>query len=197
MDSDYGEREGTARARRAGGLRARRVRGRARRPAWPPTARTTTGPLYHHFGSKLGLYAFVRDDVERRVTDRLEGALAVTIHDDVGAALVVAFDYALRAGFARMLSEPHPEARPDPVAAVLGEPPVGAMLAAAWRAGLGAAADGVDARARARRAARAHSSGVSGSRSDVRWNSRPLSSSEPWSPVSRKPSASKAASSFW
>ena len=107
-------------------------------------AQTTTGPLYHHFGSKLGLYAFVRDDVERRVTDRLEGALAVTIHDDVGAALVVAFDYALRAGFARMLSEPHPEARPDPVAAVLGEPPVGAMLAAAWRAGLGATADGVE-----------------------------------------------------
>jgi AcrR family transcriptional regulator len=107
-------------------------------------AGVTTGSLYHHFGSKLGLYAFVRDDVERRVTDRLEGALAVTIHDDVGAALVVAFDYALRAGFARMLSEPHPEARPDPVAAVLGEPPVGAMLAAAWRAGLGAAADGVD-----------------------------------------------------
>jgi AcrR family transcriptional regulator len=107
-------------------------------------ADTTTGPLYHHFGSKLGLYAFVRADVERRVTDRLEGALAVTIHDDVGAALVVAFDYALRAGFARMLSEPHPEGRADPVAAVLGEPPVGAMLAAAWRAGLAAAADGVE-----------------------------------------------------
>ena len=68
----------------------------------------------------------------------------MTIHDDVGAALVVAFDYAQRAGFARMLSEPHPEPRPDPVAAVLGEPPVGAMLAAAWRAGLAAAADGVD-----------------------------------------------------
>ena len=107
-------------------------------------AKTTTGPLYHHFGSKLGLYTFVREDVERRVTDRLEGALAVTIHDDVGAALVVAFDYALRAGFARMLAEPHPEAREDPVAAVVGEPPVGAMLTAAWRAGLGAAADGVD-----------------------------------------------------
>jgi AcrR family transcriptional regulator len=107
-------------------------------------AETTTGPLYHHFGSKLGLYSFVREDVERRVTDRLEGALAVTIHDDVGAALVVAFDYALRAGFARMLSEPHPEGRADPVALVLGEPPVGAMLAAAWRAGLAAAADGTD-----------------------------------------------------
>ena len=105
-------------------------------------AETTTGPLYHHFGSKVGLYAFVRDDVERRVTDRLEGAFAVGASP--ADALLAAFDYVARAGFARMLSEPHPEARPDPVAAVLGEPPVGAMLAAAWRAGLAAAADGVD-----------------------------------------------------
>lgn len=107
-------------------------------------AETTTGPLYHHFGSKLGLYAFVRADVEQRVVDRMEGALAARIHDDVSIALVVAFDYAVRAGFARMLSEEHPEARPDPIADVLGPAPVGAMLAAAWRAGLAAAADGTD-----------------------------------------------------
>ena len=107
-------------------------------------AATTTGPLYHHFGSKLGLYSFVRDDVERRAVDRMEGALAALIHDDVAVALVVAFDYAIRAGFARMLSEPHPDPRPDPVAAALGEEPLGSMLAAAWRAGLAAAADGTD-----------------------------------------------------
>src|SRR5918995_7075847 len=73
-------------------------------------ADTTTGPLYHHFGSKLGLYSFVRADVEQRVVDRMEGALAAGLHfesDDVIAALLVAFDYAERAGFARMLSEPH------------------------------------------------------------------------------------------
>ena len=29
-------------------------------------AKVTTGALYHHFGSKLGLYGFVREDVERR-----------------------------------------------------------------------------------------------------------------------------------
>jgi len=40
-------------------------------------AETTTGPLYHHFGSKLGLYDVVRADVERRILDRMEGALAV------------------------------------------------------------------------------------------------------------------------
>ena len=64
-------------------------------------AETTTGPLYHHFESKLGLYAFVREDVERRVLDRLEGALAVGA--EPADALVVGFDYAARAGFVRML----------------------------------------------------------------------------------------------
>jgi AcrR family transcriptional regulator len=109
-------------------------------------AGTTTGPLYHHFESKLGLYAFVREDVERRVLDRLEGALAVGATP--ADALVVGFDYAARAGFVRMLSEPHPDGRADPLAVLLTErlapapAPLGAMLAAAWRAGLAAAADG-------------------------------------------------------
>jgi AcrR family transcriptional regulator len=114
-------------------------------------ADTTTGPLYHHFESKLGLYAFVRADVEQRVIDRMEGALAVRPHpadDPVGTALLVAFDYVTRAGFARMLSEPHPGGGSDPVAALLSErldagaTPLGDMLAAAWRAALAAVAAG-------------------------------------------------------
>ncbi len=109
-------------------------------------AETTTGPLYHHFESKLGLYTFVREDVERRVLDRLEGALAVGATP--ADALVVGFDYAARAGFVRMLSEPSPDGRADPVALLLSErlapapAPLGAMPAAAWRAALAAAADG-------------------------------------------------------
>jgi AcrR family transcriptional regulator len=109
-------------------------------------ADTTTGPLYHHFDSKLGLYAFVREDVERRVLDRLEGALAVGAA--ATEALAAAFDYVARAGLARMLAEPHPDGRADPVAALLTEhlgsapAPLGAMLAAAWRAALAASADG-------------------------------------------------------
>jgi AcrR family transcriptional regulator len=114
-------------------------------------ADTTTGPLYHHFESKLGLYALVRADVERRVVDRMEGALAARpdpADDPVGTALLVAFDYVTRAGFARMLSEPHPGGLSDPVAALLGErldgsaTPLGEMLAAAWRAALAAVAAG-------------------------------------------------------
>src|SRR5918992_756927 len=82
-------------------------------------AETTTGPLYHHFESKLGLYAFVRGDVERRVLDRLEGGFAVGA--EPSEALVAGYDYVARAGFARMLSEPHPAGGPDPVAALLTE----------------------------------------------------------------------------
>jgi len=110
-------------------------------------AATTTGPLYHHFESKLGLYAFVRKDVERRVLDRLEGALAVDA--DPAEALIVAFDYVARADFARMLSEAHPDGRTDPIAVLLTErlvhapAPLGSMLAAAWRAALAATAEGV------------------------------------------------------
>jgi len=114
-------------------------------------AETTTGPLYHHFGSKLGLYDVVRADVERRILDRMEGALAVPERpgeDPVATALVVAFDYAVRAGVARLLGEPHPRGGRDPVADLLtarldsGATPLGAMLAAAWRAALAATAEG-------------------------------------------------------
>jgi AcrR family transcriptional regulator len=132
-------------------------------------AETTTGPLYHHFESKLGLYAFVRADVEQRVVDRMEGALAVRPHpadDPVGTALLVAFDYVTRAGFARMLSEPHPGGRSDPIAALLsdrldaGTAPLGDMLAAAWRAALAAVAAGTPSEA-ARDALRAlHAGGA-------------------------------------
>ncbi len=33
-------------------------------------AGVTTGSLYHHFDSKLGLYSFVRDEAERRLLER-------------------------------------------------------------------------------------------------------------------------------
>ena len=112
-------------------------------------AGTTTGPLYHHFGSKLGLYDVIRTDVERRVIDRMEGALAAARGPGaVSAALVIAFDYAERAGFLRLLGEPHPRRAGDPVASLLDAhleaAPLGAMLAAAWRAALAACADGAE-----------------------------------------------------
>lgn len=110
-------------------------------------AEVTTGALYHHFGSKLGLYSFVRTDVERRLLDRMEGAAAGP-HGTCQAALVVGFDYAVQQDYVFLLSETPPLGEPDRLASVLDRlsgpapPPSGRILASAWRAALAAVADG-------------------------------------------------------
>ena len=110
-------------------------------------ADVTIGSLYHHFGSKTGLYSVVRDDVERRVLDRMEGAAAVA-PDDLGGVLLVGFDYLVRAGYTRLLAEPHPERDGDPIEDFLAYrdgTPVNRIVIAAWRAALLSAADDPDA----------------------------------------------------
>jgi AcrR family transcriptional regulator len=121
-------------------------------------ARVTTGALYHHFGSKLGLYAFVREDVEQRLLDRMEGALAASAPASapasdrsaaVTAALLVGFDFAVREGFLHILGAPPAGAEHDRLAEMLASaapasPVLGRVLAAAWRAALVAVADGVE-----------------------------------------------------
>ena len=120
-------------------------------------ARVTTGALYHHFGSKLGLYAFVREDVERRLLDRMEGAVAASVpagdrSATVTAALLTGFDFAVRAGFLQLLAAPPAGAERDRLADLLSAstapaaPVLGGMLAAAWRAALVAVAEGADPR---------------------------------------------------
>jgi AcrR family transcriptional regulator len=104
-------------------------------------AGVTIGSLYHHFGSKAGLYTVVREDVERRVLDRMEGAAAIR-PDDLGGVLLVAFDYLVRVGYARLLSEPHPDRTTDPIQDFLQQAagtPLDRILIAAWRAALDAA----------------------------------------------------------
>lgn len=108
-------------------------------------ASVTTGALYHHFGSKLGLYLTVREDMEKRIVERIEGAAAATGsrgHPAVRAALLVAFDAAVRFNVCRILGEQPPVERDDPVAAALRplvtkhKAPAADILAAAWRAAL-------------------------------------------------------------
>lgn len=117
-------------------------------------ADVTTGALYHHFDGKPGIYAFVRTDVERRLLDRMEGAAAAHPDDPssarVAAAMAVGFDFAVQAGYLWLLAEPPIDGEPDAIAGALAElcePPsveLGAMLAAAWRAAVGAVARGGD-----------------------------------------------------
>jgi AcrR family transcriptional regulator len=111
-------------------------------------AEVTTGAIYHHFGSKLGLYAFVREDVERRLLDRMEGAMAASASDRsaaIAAALMVGFDFAVREGFLRILGDPPAGTDGDQLAELLSagtapaSPVLGRVLAAAWRAALLAA----------------------------------------------------------
>lgn len=121
-------------------------------------AGTTTGALYHHFGSKQGLFAAIREEMERRVRDRMEGAHAAIGGGRVGltAALLVGFDAAVRFGAARILSDPAAPAEGDallPALRVLAAdaPPAAAdVLIGAFRSALAAVAAGAppaDARA--------------------------------------------------
>lgn len=119
-------------------------------------ASVTTGALYHHFGSKLGLYLVVREDMEKRIVERMAGAAAAAGdrgHPAVRAALLVAFDAAVRFTVCRILGEQPPVERDDPVASALRplltrhKAPAADILAAAWRAALLAVASGTSSSA--------------------------------------------------
>ena len=118
-------------------------------------ADVTTGAIYHHFTNKLGLYAFVRHDVEQRLLDRMEGAIAAANSADdrsaaLSAALVVGFDFAMDGGFLHLLAAPPVGSEVDRLADLLtsatspAAPVLGPILAAAWRAALMAVSEGAE-----------------------------------------------------
>lgn len=113
-------------------------------------AGTTTGALYHHFGSKQGLFDVVREELERRVRDRLLGAHAALGggRGALVAALLVGFDHAVRLGAARVLSDQVASASRDVLGPTLASLTDGAprgteaVLLGAFRAALNAVAEG-------------------------------------------------------
>ncbi len=121
-------------------------------------AGVTIGALYHHFQSKKGFYGVLRDDMTRRVLDRMEAvAEAVTPERAVKAALLAAYDGVLRVKAGRLLTEPDPRGGRDAIAGLLAElaakdgmvvpEMLGEVLAAALRAALTEALEGhVEAR---------------------------------------------------
>ncbi|HET7580806.1 MAG TPA: TetR family transcriptional regulator [Bacillales bacterium] len=107
-------------------------------------ADVTTGAIYHHFESKVNLYAIVREEMERRIVDRMEGAAAVFDDpaDSMKAAVLVGFDAAVKFDACRLLSEEDPSQGPDRIADFIGSLPMDEVnglayiLPAAWRAAL-------------------------------------------------------------
>jgi AcrR family transcriptional regulator len=117
-------------------------------------AGVTTGSLYHHFGSKAGLYRLVRADVERRVLDRFDGAASarpVRSVADLAPVVLVGFDYLVTAKYTRLLGEPVAVAGEEAPDDALEEAfdrlltdedsSVGFLIAAAWRSALWRAGD--------------------------------------------------------
>ena len=116
-------------------------------------AGVTSGSLYHHFQSKKAFYGVLRDDMTRRILDRMEAAAeSVAPERAVKAALLAAYDGVLRIKAGKLLTEPDPRDGADPIATLLGEVAakqdttsadlLGILLAAALRAALAQALTG-------------------------------------------------------
>ncbi|NDI35315.1 TetR/AcrR family transcriptional regulator [Chengkuizengella sediminis] len=71
-------------------------------------ANVTTGAIYHHFGSKIKLYLLIRNEMEQRIIDRMEGA-ATLFEDNPNQALVAAvkvgIDACVKLDCCKLLSE--------------------------------------------------------------------------------------------
>ncbi len=111
-------------------------------------AGVTTGSLYHHFQSKKAFYGVLRDDMTRRILDRMEAASeSVAPEQAIKAALLAAYDGVLRIKAGKLFTEPDLRGEKDAIAHFLasqvslnGNAPVtdtlGVLLVAALRAAL-------------------------------------------------------------
>lgn len=77
----------------------------------------TTGVVYHHFGSKAKLYEIVRNDMEQRMVDRMEGAAFLFDHEEeaLEAALITGLNFAVKMNICKLLSEEKPYTHQDKI----------------------------------------------------------------------------------
>jgi AcrR family transcriptional regulator len=119
-------------------------------------AGVTVGALYHHFSSKKNFYGLLRDDMTKRILDRMEAAAeSVPAEQALKAALLAAYDGVIRIRAGKLLIEDDPrEDGEDAIASFLSQLAsasgrttnqlFGVLLAVALRAALRATLAGTE-----------------------------------------------------
>ena len=74
-------------------------------------AEMTTGAVYHHFSSKTNLYTIIREEMEQRLIDRMEGAATLfqTSNEKSSAAMTTTLSFVYEQNLCLLLGSPHPE----------------------------------------------------------------------------------------
>ncbi|WP_316569002.1 helix-turn-helix domain-containing protein [Neobacillus sp. YIM B06451] len=104
-------------------------------------ANMTTGAIYHHFGSKAGLYEVIRGEMEQRILDRMEGAASLfeDANEALEAALITGLDFAAKSNSCRLIGEEPISNKTNKIAAFLegmninDHLPIEIVLLASWR----------------------------------------------------------------
>ena len=104
-------------------------------------ANMTTGAIYHHFGSKSNLYEVIRNEMEQRIIDRMEGAASLfdEVPEAFNAALLVGLDFAVKKGICRLIGEEYPFNKTDKIEEFLSglnsnkELPLEFVALSSWR----------------------------------------------------------------
>lgn len=104
-------------------------------------ANMTTGAIYHHFGSKANLYEVIKNEMEQRIVDRMEGVISVFEKPDQGleAALITSLKFAVEINICKLLSDEATTLRPDKITKYLSgfdtnhHMPISIVIISSWR----------------------------------------------------------------